>query len=338
MTGPVGPSGPIGPQGATGPAGGPTGATGATGPAGAVGASGNVGASGPQGSYGPPVVYRGVYDQTKLYYYNANRRDIVGYNGSFYLANNPAKDSTSNWGLPTGGDWIAFGTQFSSVATALLLAENATILVSLVLGTVGGTGIIQSANYVAGSQGFLIRADGYAEFNYVVVRGQLLAGSISTNVVCFNPAMPTSTFPTTAWQTAQNNNGGSGWTSLGTSPGTDIWLATFNGWLTSAGFSNTKFGKATMQFIINHNGGGNVASGSYIDLWLTYRVNGGATQLLTPVAVRALDDNGGLMIGGGVQLSGLGGNDTVQFGVRVASPNNASQFNVANLTVAALNL
>jgi hypothetical protein len=110
---------------------------------------------------------------------------VVSYSGAFWVANNPAKDAQVNWGTPgVSSDWVTFGSQFSMIATGLLLTENAIITTNLTLGTTGlNVGVIQSANYVAGSSGFLIRADGYAEFNDVLVRGK-----ISTTSEKFNPA------------------------------------------------------------------------------------------------------------------------------------------------------
>lgn len=74
----------------------------------------------------PALVYRGVYDSSKTYYGNQYRVDAVIYNGIYYVAridagefHNVAPTNTSKWNN--------FGAQFESIATGLLLAENANI-------------------------------------------------------------------------------------------------------------------------------------------------------------------------------------------------------------------
>lgn len=74
----------------------------------------------------PAMVYRGVYDSSKTYYGNQYRVDAVKYNGIYYVAridagefHNVAPTNTSKWNN--------FGAQFESIATGLLLAENANI-------------------------------------------------------------------------------------------------------------------------------------------------------------------------------------------------------------------
>lgn len=74
----------------------------------------------------PALVYRGVYDSSKTYYGNQYRVDAVKYNGIYYVAridagefHNVAPTNTSKWNN--------FGAQFESIATSLLLAENANI-------------------------------------------------------------------------------------------------------------------------------------------------------------------------------------------------------------------
>lgn len=74
----------------------------------------------------PALVYRGVYDSSKTYYGNQYRVDAAIYNGIYYVARidagefyNVAPTNTSKWNN--------FGAQFESIATGLLLAENANI-------------------------------------------------------------------------------------------------------------------------------------------------------------------------------------------------------------------
>jgi hypothetical protein len=108
------------------------------------------GTNGANGSNGPGVVYRGNYDGAKKYYFNATRRDVVSdgaVSPTYYLANNSAKDGLATWDILISSDWTTFGAQFSSVATDILLAQNATITNGLTLGTLGSnSGYIKSAD------------------------------------------------------------------------------------------------------------------------------------------------------------------------------------------------
>ncbi len=74
----------------------------------------------------PAMVYRGVYDSSKTYYGNQYRVDAVKYNGVYYVARIDAGEFSNV--LPTSTTkWNNFGAQFESIATGLLLAENANI-------------------------------------------------------------------------------------------------------------------------------------------------------------------------------------------------------------------
>lgn len=163
------------------------------------------------------------------------------------------------------------------IATGLLLTQNALITVSLTLGQTGSNvGFIQSANYVAGVSGFLIRADGYAEFNDVLIRGK-----ISTTSEKFNPANTTNTMLPIGY-------------AVYTIPQildvdipenpildyqTDNSLI-FYGWNSGfAGFVTNRFGNTNQPFTVNLQGNANNSSGSnqlfYIGLAYRTRNNGG---------------------------------------------------------------
>lgn len=74
----------------------------------------------------PALVYRGAYDSTKSYFGNNYRVDAVKYNNMYYVARIDA--GTFNGIAPTNtAKWNEFGAQFESIATGLLLAENANI-------------------------------------------------------------------------------------------------------------------------------------------------------------------------------------------------------------------
>jgi hypothetical protein len=85
--------------------------------------------SGVKGDTGssPALVFRGIYDSTATYYGTNTRVDAVKYNSTYYVARTDAGNGFTNK-LPTNTDyWNSFGASFDSVATNLLLAENANI-------------------------------------------------------------------------------------------------------------------------------------------------------------------------------------------------------------------
>ncbi len=120
--------------------------------------------SGSNGATGPGVVYRGEWTGSLNYIFQTGvRRDVVKYSGNYYVA----KLNSTNQ-LPTAPSsvyWESFGAQFSSVATDILLAQDATITRGLVLGTDGFTnGFIRSTgatSLITGSApGFYFQQDG----------------------------------------------------------------------------------------------------------------------------------------------------------------------------------
>ena len=89
---------------------------------------GKDGEKGEKGEKGdsPATVFRGVYDNSNTYYGTKYRLDVVKYNGVYYVARIDA--GTFSGKAPTDtSKWNTFGAQFESVATELLLAENANI-------------------------------------------------------------------------------------------------------------------------------------------------------------------------------------------------------------------
>ena len=75
---------------------------------------------------GPAVIYRGVYDSSSVYMGSSLRVDCVKYNGVYYCARYDAGEFSNH--APTDDDyWNSFGAQFESIATKLLLAENANV-------------------------------------------------------------------------------------------------------------------------------------------------------------------------------------------------------------------
>lgn len=88
----------------------------------AQGSKGDKGADGKSQA----AVYRGAYDSSKTYYGNQYRLDVVKQGGTYYIARIDA-GTFSNVAPPNTSKWNEFGAQFESIATGLLLAENANI-------------------------------------------------------------------------------------------------------------------------------------------------------------------------------------------------------------------
>lgn len=112
-----------------------------------AGVDGAAGADGDTGAPGPGVVYRGDFSTwaTTTFYYTSKRRDIIKYGSSYLLYNVATTDSGQSEASYSSGDWTSFGATFSSVATAILLAEDATVLKTLTLGGASNTnGILRT--------------------------------------------------------------------------------------------------------------------------------------------------------------------------------------------------
>lgn len=94
-----------------------------------VSAAGVAGEPGKDG-ISPALVFRGNYSSSKTYYGNASRVDCVFYGSTYYVARTDAPNGVGGFSnkVPTNTDyWNQFGSSFESVATGLLLAENANI-------------------------------------------------------------------------------------------------------------------------------------------------------------------------------------------------------------------
>ena len=128
------------------------------------------GSNGADGGAGPGVVYRGEWANGVEYYKTTTRVDVVSYLGAYYLANLTHTSATGNatTGQPgVGTRWTAFGAQFSSVATDVLLAQDAAITRGLVMGTLGSfSGFIRSANATSltAGNGFYLDVNGKVRF------------------------------------------------------------------------------------------------------------------------------------------------------------------------------
>lgn len=87
------------------------------------------GIDGAKGDTGPALAYQGIYNSNKTYYGTSKRVDAVKYssNGIYYVARVDAGNGFFGKAPTDTQYWNEFGNQFESVATNLLLAENASI-------------------------------------------------------------------------------------------------------------------------------------------------------------------------------------------------------------------
>ena len=115
------------------------------------------------GIIGPGLVYCGIYNSSLVYHKTDKRVDIVSYdNGSGYLYYLCKVEGAT--GIWDAGKWELFAETFSSIATGLLLAEDAVITQTLTIGQQDSAtfGIIRSANAttVSDGNGFYMSANG----------------------------------------------------------------------------------------------------------------------------------------------------------------------------------
>lgn len=154
-----------------------------TGEKGADGEKGNPGEKGEKGD-SPVLVFRGEYDGAKTYYGNKNRLDAVKYNSLYYIARIDA-DTFSNV-LPTNtSKWNSFGSQFETVATQLLLAENANIA-----GWIFRNGRLESERRTKDGDPmmFLNGVTGEARINGIIQMSCSYSGNISDSNLFYLPS------------------------------------------------------------------------------------------------------------------------------------------------------
>jgi hypothetical protein len=131
------------------------------------------------GADGAAAVYRGEFNSGTKYFSSPTRKDIVKYTASgtnYWISHNSTKDNTTTWDTPgASSDWTAFGAEFSSVATDLLLADNVLVKRGLILGEDGSySGYLRSANassLTGGGTGFYLSVDGKMRVGQTVTSG-----------------------------------------------------------------------------------------------------------------------------------------------------------------------
>jgi len=100
-------------------------------------------------------------------YCEGTPRMLLSSNGSGWLG------SSNKIRWHTDGTVEVYDAAINSLTVSKLTAGNLSVT-----GTLTGSGIVKSSNYLAGSAGWQIEADGSAEFNNVKVRGSIYTSSI----------------------------------------------------------------------------------------------------------------------------------------------------------------
>lgn len=121
---------------------------------GKIGRDGTIGADGADGVMGASPTYQGQYNSSKTYYFilgtadEPSRGDIVEYNSNYYVckkSHGPLIPGETTSRLPTNtAYWKDFGAQFESIATNILLTNDAYVTERLVIGDLGDSGSIIS--------------------------------------------------------------------------------------------------------------------------------------------------------------------------------------------------
>lgn len=132
----------------------------------------------------PALVYRGVYSASASYVGTAYRVDAVKYGDAWYVARTDAGSSFSNV-LPTDtSKWNPFGSSFESIATGLLLAENANIA-----GWIFRNGRLESQKQSNGSpMAFLNGETGEMRLHGTLQLSTAYSGNISDSNLIYLPA------------------------------------------------------------------------------------------------------------------------------------------------------
>ena len=134
------------------------------------------------GSSGPGLVYRGIWQIGATYYRTDVRADVVKYDNTYKICALTNSDSSF-----IDLHWNNFEDTFSSVATALLLTEDATITKTLVMGELGNVtdpGIIRSAgaNSLLDGNGFYLSSTN----DVGIFRVGAASGGVLTNGLSFD--------------------------------------------------------------------------------------------------------------------------------------------------------
>lgn len=141
----------------------------------------------------PALVYRGNYDPNATYYGNSKRVDAVKYNSHYYIrvlnggtckGTPPTSADSSGNQVLNGSMWNDFGAEFESIATQLLLAENANIA-----GWIFRNGRLESEAQTKDGEPmmFLNGTEGQARINGIVQLSCAFSGNISDSNLFWLP-------------------------------------------------------------------------------------------------------------------------------------------------------
>ncbi len=135
----------------------------------------------------PALIFRGIYSSGKTYYGNENRVDCVLHGSTYYITRVDAPDGTTGFTniAPTNTKyWNPFGSSFESVATGLLLAENANIA-----GWIFRNGRLESEAQTADGTPmmFLNGTEGQARINGIIQLSCAYSGNISDSNLFWLP-------------------------------------------------------------------------------------------------------------------------------------------------------
>jgi hypothetical protein len=316
---------------------------GTRGPGGPPGAPSTVpGPQGEPGIAGASIAITGAFVAGTVYYDTDYRRDVVQWNGRWWITNNRAKSGLNTWDAPTVDDWADFGATLISYATALNLQQATNIAVGLNIQT---PGYIKSNNFVVeDGTGWLGSAAGA-----LIAYDAIINGLVSTNTPKFNLESETRTMPAQAQ--AQFDIPAIADGDIPENPTinnvTDDSLIFF-GWLQGTNaFVENRFGNENQKFQINLNGTGeNVSGGSelfYIQIYYRTRTNGGAWGAWTVIGQDTYMQK---IAGIGqsfdltryITLAGLTGDDDVQFSAGFSKGTGGTvAVNGAQITVTASN-
>ena len=162
---------------------------------------GQDGGPGPTGPRGPGVTFRGVFSTSAFYVNDGDIRDVVEHpegSGNYYavnIATTSSGQTGTQLGTPPNFRWLLFN-RFAAVATDILLADNATIKKTLIMGDqTGNIGVIRSNGATSqqrvidgDDQGFFFNGDGSIAANLGFIGGftisptSLIAGDGTTRV------------------------------------------------------------------------------------------------------------------------------------------------------------
>lgn len=242
------------------------------------------GPAGPAGAMGAIGLYAHAYDSTATYWDTSVRRDIVAYNGIFWVTNNPGKSGTNSWAPPNVADWVPFGLPIPIVATKLALLYPVSTDQPF---NFTGAAYLQSNGFVAyAASGWRLTAAGGVQIN-----DGIFVGQISTDSPRFNADSPNRTMPSVGYNELELDPIDDGDIPVNPDvlnvPENDDDMIFF-GWEQGVNsYIENRFGNVAQKFLINLEGTGqNNAGGSdifYIQVYYRTREDGGAWDAWTKI-------------------------------------------------------